>query len=141
MKTAEEMAQAYQTAMGAPSTQAKYKKGIENTTKNPMEAAAAAQDKYLANIQLAVSSGRYRNNLLRVPFSTWKTNAAGVGAERLQSGAKKAAAKVQEHFRRFQPVYAAIKERCASMPSMSEDDALEKVRVAMRMQKEAAGKV
>ena len=127
--------------MSAPSTAAKYKKGIENTTVNPMERAAQAQDKYLANVQLAVTSGRYRNNLLKVPFSTWKTNAGGVGSERLSSGAKKASAKVLEHFRKFQPVYSAISDRCSQMSNMSEDEALEKVRVSMRMQKEAAGKI
>lgn len=137
----EEMQKAYLDAMGSASTSEKYKKGIANVKVNPMEAAARAEDKYLRAVEASVRSGRRRERLLAVPFAQWRDNATKHGAERLRSGAQKAAEKMLSHFRKFGSVYESISAHVATMPNDTEEDALERVRYSMRKLKEAAGKL
>ncbi|HLL33799.1 MAG TPA: hypothetical protein VK545_07890, partial [Streptomyces sp.] len=101
MANPEDMVQSYLQGMRSAGAKERYQRGIESYQGNPMARAAEADAKYLERVQESVSSGRRRNKLLAVPVQRWKDNAKGAGADRLASGAAKAAEKVRAHFTKF----------------------------------------
>lgn len=117
-----------------------YADGINGYTGNPMQAAADADDRYLASIQDAVQSGRRRQALLAVPVTTWKGNATGKGKQRLAEGARVAAPKVQAHFQKWTPIYQSIANQVASMPKGGKANSMARVAAAYDALKQAAGK-
>jgi hypothetical protein len=133
-------AQKWQQSMQSGATQQAYKDGISATTVNPMERAANAEESYLQGVQDAVSSGRRKQKLLATPVSAWRDGALNKGAGRLTSGAAAAARKVADHFQKFQPIYDGIKSHVASMPNMTTEDKINRVRYAMNTLRQAAGK-
>lgn len=141
-KTAAQMASAWTTAMGSANTQQKYKDGINGTTVNPMQLAAApdAQARYAANTAEAAASGRMAAKLMSVPVQLWKDNATGVGAQRFASGAQKAASKVQRHFQQWAPIYQQASDAAKSLPKGGVSNALARVQAAITVMMQAAGK-
>lgn len=117
-----------------------YVDGINGYNGNPMAAAAAADDKYLANVQAAVASGRRQAALMAVPVATWKANATGKGKQRLSDGARTALPKVQAHFQKWGPIYAQVSQQAKSMPNNSIDDGIARVRAVIVALRQAAGK-
>lgn len=111
----------------------KYKSGVNGVTTSPMEAAAAAKDRYLAGIQAAAAEGRWEAGLRRTSLSAWKAKTASKGAERLASGARDA----KEDMIRFQTEWLPVSERisaeCAEMPKGTIEDSLQRVRKMMEM--------
>lgn len=141
-KTAEEIHQAWLTAMQSQSTKNRYKAGIEKFSGNPMQLAADADQLYLRQVTAAVESGYRRNKLLAVPVSRWKNNALGTGADRLASGALKGAEKQRAAAVKFAPVYAEAAQAAAAIPKDgTEASALARVAVVMQILKRAAGRV
>jgi len=94
----------------------KYKKGIQNTTVNPMERAAASADRYAAGVQRAVSEGRYQRGLARVSKDQWQQASIDKGAARLASGAAASRPKYTEFWTRFGPYLQNVKDRVRQMP-------------------------
>lgn len=141
MKSADQMAAAWQQAMASPQTAQKYKDGINATTENPMALAAApdAEARYLAGVTDASTSGRRAAKLNAVPVQRWKTNATTVGAQSIASGATKAKDKVQQHFQRFGPVYAQAKDAARAAKAQGAGP-LARVAAAINVMRQAAGK-
>lgn len=110
----------------SPSAITAYKNGISAVTENPMAKAAAKADKYLAGIQEAVQSGKYRESLLAVPEAVWKQNAIDVGASRIASGVKKGASKMESHLTNFLPFLANVQQAVNAMPDTSLEDRIAK---------------
>lgn len=133
-------AQKWQNAMGSMQTQQNYVDGVNNTTVNPMQLAADAEQAYLQGVQDAVNSGRRTAKLLAVPVATWKANATGKGAQRLASGAQAALPKVQAHFQKWGPVYSQISQHVATMPKGGLAAAMARVQYTITALKQAAGK-
>ena len=141
-KSAAQMSQAYQDAMGSAATAAKYKQGIDNTTVNPMELAATpqAEQLYLDRINEAVASGRRSAKLRSVPKSRWSNNAKNIGAQRLRDGAMKAKAKVDAHFAQWAPIYQNISDTVRSMPKGGRQASKDRANKAIDMLMDAAGR-
>lgn len=131
---------AYRDRMASAATKQKYIAGIDATTVNPMEAAAAADQKFLDRVSESVTSGRRAAKLRSIPKSVWAERSKTKGAERLSSGAAAAVDKVRANFNKMAPVYDEIKSTIRNMPNNSEMDALERVRYVMQRMKAAAGK-
>lgn len=83
-KTAAEIAQNWQQGMAAKG--AKYSQGIQNTTVNPMQLAAAQADTAVANF--AAARDRMVANLNATPVAFWKSQAVASQAK-WQQGATK----------------------------------------------------
>lgn len=111
MKTPEQMAQNWVTAMGSPATSQAYKAGIQNTEANPMQRAASqdAQAKYAQRTAEAVSSGRMAAKLNAVPKEYWQSQSVGIGAMNLANGGKKGQAKQLAWFRRAISIYPQMR--------------------------------
>lgn len=138
--TTQDSAAKWLQAMQSATAQSNYEAGINAYQGNPMQAAADADQKYLAAIQDAVQSGRRRAALLAVPAGVWKANAIGKGKQRLSSGAAAALPKVQAHFAKWTPIYQQVSQQVRAMPKNTIDDGLNRVRAVIVAFKQAAGK-
>lgn len=101
-----------------------YTEGVRNPRRNPMEAAAAAKDKYLARVQEAAASGRYEAGLRRVSQAEWSEAAATKGAQRLGSGAAAAEGKMAGFMQEFLPHAERVSSQVQAMPSLTLEDRL-----------------
>src|SRR5438876_11401239 len=90
-KTSDELANNWAAGMASPTTAEKYKKGISAYSGNPMAEAAseAATQRYLSNVQMAVSSGYRQARLNAADPAAWKNSAVTFGASNLSAGAQK----------------------------------------------------
>lgn len=109
-----------------------YVAGIRGVTESPMEKAAQAQDKYLANVTQAVQDGRYAEGLRSVSLQSWKDAAETVGAPRLQTGVAKGEAKMAAFLAEFIPQQQAITRQVRAMPSTTEADREERMLAQVR---------
>jgi len=119
--------------------QQSYKDGIQGTTENPMQLAAAKADVALANYTEAISSGRWANKLANTPVEVWKQNSINA-AGRWASGVQKGTPKVQAHLTKFAPVYEQAKQAARAIQGTGESAASEKMLAARRILRAAAGK-
>lgn len=102
---------------GMKNSTAKVKAGVMAMTENPLAKAAAKQDSYLAGVQEAVSSGRYRDGLLSVPFTEWQTLTAEKGSARISAGVEAARPKMEKFFAQLLPFTAQVSKTIQAMPS------------------------
>lgn len=93
----------------------KYIKKTANPRRNPMEAAAAADDRFLASVRASVESGKRKNALLNTPLDKYKKGCAGKGAERLASGAREGVEKMRRAAQYWYPVMDQVSEEVGRM--------------------------
>lgn len=142
MKTPEQMAQNWVTAMGSASTSQAYKTGVQNCTVNPMQRAASqeAQQKYANATAEAVSSGRMAARLNEVPKEYWQSQSVGVGASNLMNGGKKGLPKQLAWFRRAVSIYPQMRAAARAITGTGHSAAAAKSSAALRVLMEATGR-
>ena len=111
-------------------------RGVEAVTVSPMELAAAKEDKYLAGVQDAVSSGKWRRGLLGVSLADWKTAMLTKGLQRLGLGADAAQPKVQSFFEELFPFQDRVVSTINAMPDTTFEDSVNRVTAYMRGMRE-----
>lgn len=99
-----------------------YKQGVMAVTESPTAKAAAAQDRYVAGVQAAVDSGKYRDGLMAVSLTDWQQAAATTGASRLASGVAKGESKVAAFWGEFGPFLSQVTQRTKAMPNVTVED-------------------
>jgi len=107
---------AWVQAMGITAP-ANYAKGIQNTTVNPMQLAAAAGESWIKGVQTSFTSGKWQAGLNSASVQTWKTNASTTGAQRLASGAQRSQQKYQAAVSTYSQFLQPILQQVAAMPS------------------------
>lgn len=90
--------------------------GVQAVSRNPAELAAAAQDRYVAGVQRAVDSGKFRRGLGRVTLQSWQQAMVDKGIPRMSSGATAALPKVERFLAEWLPYMDQLKQRLQSMP-------------------------
>lgn len=108
-----------QRAQGA--TQA-LQDGINNVTVAPGQLAAAKQDKMLANLTAAITSGKWANNVAAVSLQSWKDSMLTKGVQRYGSGVSAAQTKFQSFMSKLLPYQANIQAQLATMPDLTLQD-------------------
>lgn len=103
-----------------------YKDGINRVTESPMAKAAQKQDKWLAGIQAAAESGKFRDNLNATPIELWKSNAVNVGAGRIASGVKKGTPKMQNFLASYGPFLQSAMQANATQADTTLEDRIAK---------------
>ena len=99
-----------------------YKQGVMAVQEAPTAKAAAAQDKYLAGVQDAVDSGKYRDGLMAVSLQAWQQAAVQTGAARLASGVAKGESKFSGFIAEFAPFQQQLTSRVRGMPSTTVEE-------------------
>lgn len=90
--------------------------GINRVQVAPGQAAAEAQDRMLAGVQQAVSSGRWARNVSAVSLQDWKTLAIEKGVNRIVPGIQASRAKNRPKIERLMNVEARIEGEIKAMP-------------------------
>ena len=117
VKPADQINKNWIAAMQSPTTQAKYKDGINRFQGNPMQLASTdtAQQKYLAQVQASVASGKRAASLLAADPAMWKANALNMGSVGLGTGAVKKAGKHLKKMQAWQGVYQQASNAAAAV--------------------------
>ena len=102
--------------------------GIEATTENPAEKAIAKQDKMRQNLLNAIDSGRWANALRKVKLEEWKSKTSQKVRERLAGGVDASMSKRREFDRWLVDRLNAVLPEIASMPDMTLEDSINRVR-------------
>jgi hypothetical protein len=93
----------------------KMKRGIEAVTESPGVAAARQKEKWLARI--TESANKWATNVAATDLSYWKSQATGIGLQRVGQGAMAKQAKMADFMQGWLPHMDALKQKLASMPS------------------------
>lgn len=108
-----------QRAQGA--TQA-LQDGINNVQSAPGQAAAAKQDKMLANLTAAITSGKWAANVSAVTLADWKNAMLTKGVQRYGAGISAAQPKFQAFMGKLLPFQQNIQAQLATMPDITLQD-------------------
>ena len=100
------------------------KDGVMNTTKNPMELAADAQDKWFNRIQEAYNSGKFAARLRAVPIEKWRRNTIDIGIGRISAGAEKAEKDLEKFYGELFSFQQTIASELDGMPDVTLEDSI-----------------
>ena len=106
--------------------------GIDRVTENPCDKAAAKQDKMLANLTSAVSSGKWAAGLKRVTLEEWKRKARDIGVNRIAAGIDGAADKVVAFAEQLLPHIDREQAKIKAMPDVTLDDNINRMTTFIR---------
>lgn len=108
------------------------RKGIDRVTESPTDKAAAKQDKMLANLTAAVTSGKWAAGLKRVSLEDWKRAARDIGVNRIAAGIDGAKDKVIAFAEQLLPHIDRGKDKIKSMPDVTLDDNINRMTTFIR---------
>lgn len=94
----------------------KMKDGVNAVTSSPMEAAAAAKDRWIAGVNKAAQEGTFEDGLRSVSLAEWKQAMTEKGVANMQTGARASVPKVERFLRDFLPYAESVSEEIKSMP-------------------------
>ena len=110
----------------ASAAQGDYAAGVERTTDDPGRAAAAAADKWQANVTSA--KDRYRARVGAVSAAEWKRATVEKGAPRYGTGVQQAQDKFGQFMSEFAPHLEGVTARVKAMPSTTLEQRIERSR-------------
>lgn len=128
----------YQQGMASAGEKIKY--GVLNTDKSQSRNAIAAKDKMLANHAKAMNEGRWEKGLKASGDEKWASNLIAKGVGKISAGIEANKADIQAKFDKVVEVGERVRSECAQMPNNSIEDAINKVRMNMEIQKAAWNK-
>lgn len=99
-------------------------KGVNAVTKSPMAAAAAKEDKMLANVTASVQSGKWKKNLLKVSLDQWKEKMIQKGSIRIAAGIDGAKEKTISFAKDLLPHVDAGRAKVKTMPDLTIQDSI-----------------
>lgn len=105
--------------------------GVDAVTENPAEKAILKQDKMLQNLTKAVNDGRWAAGLNNVTLSDWKTKTKEKVGQRLASGVDGAMQKRQKFDQYLVNTMNQVLPQVQSMPDMTFEDSVNRVRAVM----------
>lgn len=108
------------------------RRGIDRVTESPTAKAATKQDKMLANLTQAVSSGKWAAGLKRVSLDEWKRKTRDVGVNRVAAGIDAAKEKVVSFAEDLLPHIDRGREKITAMPDITLDDSINRMTTMCR---------
>ena len=100
--------------------------GVLRVTDSPTEKAAAAQNKMLARLTEAVSSGKWAAGLRRVSLEEWKDKTLNKGIGRIAAGIDAAAPKVVAFATDLIAFENTLMSRIETMPDLTLEDSIQR---------------
>lgn len=98
--------------------------GVTRVTESPTAKAAAKQDKMLANLTEAVSSGKWAAGLRRVTLEEWKEKTLAKGIVRIAAGIDAAHDKVVAFATDLIAFENTLMSRVGAMPDLTLEDSI-----------------
>ena len=109
--------------------------GVNSVTVSPTQKAAAAVGKYAAGVQAAVQSGAFVNGLQSVSLEEWKQSMTGKGVQNYSNGINNISPKAAKSMADQQAYAKQVSDQVASMPNETDNDAEQRMLIAMRAMK------
>ena len=106
--------------------------GVSKVTESPTAKAAAKQDKMLAGVQAAVTSGKWAARLKAVSLDQWKEKTLNKGLGRIASGIDGAHDKVVAFAEQLLPFEASLKEQINKLPDLTLEDSVNRATAWIR---------
>ena len=103
------------------------RRGVERVTEAPTAKAADKQDKMIANLQAAVSSGKWARRLRAVTLEEWKDKTLGKGIGRIAAGIDAAHAKQVDFAVQLLAFEETLKVKVDAMSDMTLEDSIAKM--------------
>lgn len=113
-----------------------FKSGVKAVTTSPTAKAAQQADKYLRNIQEAVTSGRYAASLNAVSLADWQQATADKGARNYATGISSISPRAQRAMADQQAAAEQIKQQIAQMPNGTEAESEARMLAAVRLMRQ-----
>ena len=101
--------------------------GVNRVTVSPTKLAAEKQDKMLANLQKAVTSGKWKKGLERVSLEEWKSKMINKGISRVAVGIDEAAGKTEDFYADLFPHIASGQDKVNKMADVSLEDSINRM--------------
>ena len=92
------------------------RQGVQAVTTAPTQLAAQAQDRYIAGVQRAVSTGKWQAGLQKVSLADWQNAMINKGIPRIGSGAAAAKTKFASFMTQFLPYVQQGVQQLQTMP-------------------------
>lgn len=102
----------------------KIRAGVTSVTVSPMEKAASAKAKMLANLTQAVNDGKWERGLKSVSLDQWKALFLEKGLPRIAGGATAAEPKMVEYFTKAFPLMNTLLTKIEAMPNTTLDQSI-----------------
>jgi hypothetical protein len=106
--------------------------GISRVSESPTAKAASKQDKMLAGIQQAVSSGKWSARLKAVTLEQWKEKAINKGLGRIASGIDGAHDKIVDFAAQLLPYEAKLRDEVNKLPDLTLEDSVNRMTAWVR---------
>jgi hypothetical protein len=106
--------------------------GVERVTESPTAKAAAKQDKMIARLQEAVSSGKWAARLKAVPLEDWKSKTIEKGLGRIAAGIDAAHDKQVKFAGQLLPYEQDLLGKLEKMPDLTLEDSINRATTWIR---------
>lgn len=127
--TAQEISDKWNSRM--KSAVSDMQRGVDRVTENPAEKAVAKQDKMLQNLTQAITNGKWAAGLRNVTLADWKNNTKNKIGSRLASGVDNAMQKRKKFDDYLVNTMNGAMSKVNSMPDMTFEDSVNRVRAVM----------
>ena len=107
-------------------------RGVDAVATAPGQLAAKKSDKMLANLQEAISSGRWAQRTASVSLEDWKRLMKEKGVNRISSGIDGAAGKVEDFYSQLFPFQDALLSKVNQMPDLTLEDNIQRMTTMVR---------
>lgn len=98
--------------------------GVGRVTEAPGKKAAAAKDKFRANLLASIDDGKWERRVAAVPLESWKADMLVKGVNRIASGIDGAADKVEKYFSELFPYQDTLHAKLDTMPDLTLEDSI-----------------
>ena len=106
--------------------------GVQRMTENPCEKAADAQDKWVAGVQEAATTGRWAASLRTVTLDDWKAAMINKGVTRIPQGTTNAEGVVKDFAGKLINHLNTVLPEIDRMPSITLEDSINRMTTFVR---------
>lgn len=114
--------------------------GVKNPSRNPIEAAIAAEDKWKDRLEAAIKSGKWKKNLGKVTHAELVEVAEAVGASGYQNGVAARENKIKKRVAELHPLVQAVSDTIQGMPNKTDADREKRLLAARKLMIEVGNK-
>ena len=114
--------------------------GIQNPSRNPIEAALAAKDKWVDRLTTAIKEGRWEGGLKKTSLDEIIRTAQKLGPRVFTEGVSAREDKIKKVFTELQPLFQSVSDAVQSMPDKTDADREKRLLTARRLMIEVGKK-
>jgi hypothetical protein len=114
--------------------------GVKNPSRNPVEAALAAKDKFVDRLTTAIKEGRWEGGLKKVSHADIVKVVDKLGSGVFSQGLEARSDKITKTFNELQPLFQSVSDTIQSMPDKTDADREKRLLTARKLMIEVGKK-